>query len=158
MGGRSQCWGIFFLQSSLHPLQPGLRVFQEELDQFESMRDYVSAAHDWNVESALRGLDALATEELLDLRTVADQLRSPNGPIDLDDALQARGYRLLARVRGLTEAMTHQVVSHFGNLQKILRATPEVLANASGLDIARARAVKDSLARLAETSILDRYS
>ena len=122
------------------------------------VRDYVSSDDEWDVDAALEGLDALATEELLDLRTVAGPLRSPNSPIDLDEPLQARGYRLLARVRGLSEAMTHQVVSHFGNLQKILRATPEVLADASGLDVGRARAVKDSLARLAETSILDRYS
>lgn len=122
------------------------------------VRDYLESGRDWELDRALDGLEALATEELVDLRTVAKQLGAPDGPLDLDESLQAHGYRLLARVRGLTEATIDQVVVHFGNLQRILRATPEVLSEASGLDVARARAVKDSLARLAETSILDRYS
>jgi diadenylate cyclase len=39
-----------------------------------------------------------------------------------------------------------------------MRATVEDLENIPGVDAATARMIKDGLARLAESSILDRYS
>ena len=58
----------------------------------------------------------------------------------------------------LDDAFVERIVDRFGNLQKILRATPAELCDVSGIDEVRARAIKDSLARLAETSILDHYA
>jgi diadenylate cyclase len=43
-------------------------------------------------------------------------------------------------------------------LQKIMRATIDDLDDVEGVGSTRARAIKDGLSRLAETSILDRYS
>ncbi len=48
-------------------------------------------------------------------------------------------------------------MERFGNLQKIMRATIEDLDLVEGVGEARARAIKEGLSRLAETSILDRY-
>ena len=50
------------------------------------------------------------------------------------------------------------IVARFGNLQKIMRATIDDLEEVEGVGETRARAIKEGLARLAETSILDRYS
>jgi diadenylate cyclase len=50
------------------------------------------------------------------------------------------------------------IVDRFGDLQKILRATIDELDDVAGVGKLRARAVKDGLSRLAEASILDRYS
>jgi diadenylate cyclase len=44
-----------------------------------------------------------------------------------------------------------------GSLQKIMRATIPDLVNVEGVGETRARAIKEGLGRLAETSILDRY-
>lgn len=109
------------------------------------------------LDRAMARLDALATEELVDLRTVAEQLSPLGVGVDLSDPVQPRGYRLLSRVRGLSATTTEDLVSHFGTLQKILRSTPEALAAAGNVGEARAKAIKNSLSRLAETSILDRY-
>ena len=49
-------------------------------------------------------------------------------------------------------------MARFGTLQKILRATVDDLDEVEGVGEVRARAIKDGLSRLAETSILDRYS
>jgi diadenylate cyclase len=49
-------------------------------------------------------------------------------------------------------------VAQFGSLQKIMRATVDDLDDVTGVGQARARAIKEGLSRLAETSILDRYS
>jgi len=49
------------------------------------------------------------------------------------------------------------VVTRFGHLQKILRASVPDLVEVEGVGESRARAIKDGLARLAESSILERY-
>ena len=62
-----------------------------------------------------------------------------------------------ARSRACPSVIEH-VVERFGSLQKIMRATIDDLVDVEGVGEARARAIKDGLSRLAETSILDRYS
>ena len=49
-------------------------------------------------------------------------------------------------------------MERFGNLQKIMRANENDLVQVEGVGDAHARAIKDGLARLAETSILERYA
>ena len=77
---------------------------------------------------------------------------------DLDVSLQPRGYRLLSKIPRLPEAVIHHIVDRFGNLQKVMRATIDDLDDVEGVGEARARAIKEGLSRLAETSILDRYN
>ena len=127
-------------------------------DRLLVVRDYFHAEGSWDLAQALASLDELETEELLDLRTLAKAIHLVGGEVDPDASMQARGYRLLARVPRLSESLTDRIVDQFGNLQKIMRATPSELAAVAGIGEARARAVKESLARLAESSILDRYS
>ena len=79
-------------------------------------------------------------------------------PVDPDAGMQPRGYRLLSRVPRLGDELIHTIVGQFGNLQKIMRVTPSELAEVTGMGESRARAVKENLARLAESSILDRYA
>ena len=64
----------------------------------------------------------------------------------------------LSRVPRLPEPIVENIVQRFGNLQKIMRATIDDLDDVEGVGETRARAIKDGLARLAETSILDRYA
>lgn len=63
----------------------------------------------------------------------------------------------MAKIPRLPEAVIDNVVERFGDLQKIMRATIADLDEVDGVGESRARAMKDGLARLAETSILDRY-
>jgi diadenylate cyclase len=78
--------------------------------------------------------------------------------VDLDAGVQPRGYRLLSRIPRLPESVIERIVDRFGSLQKIMRATIDDLDDVSGVGESRARAIKDGLSRLAESSILDRYS
>jgi diadenylate cyclase len=128
-----------------------------EDDRYYVILDYLGDQDDWTVEHALDALSALSTDELLDLRAVAAvlQLGSAEG---LDRNVQPRGYRLLAKVPRLPESVIGHVVDRFGSLQKIMRATVPDLIDVEGVGEVRARAIKDGLSRLAETSILDRYS
>ena len=103
-------------------------------------------------------LSALTTEDLLDLKTVAAVLHLPPESSELDASLQPRGYRLLSKIPRLPDVVVERIVDRFNNLQKILRATTDDLDDVEGVGGTRARAIKDGLTRLAETSILDRYN
>jgi len=104
------------------------------------------------------GLASLDTEALLDLKAVASMLHLAEAANDLDAPVQPKGYRLLSRIPRLPENVIARIVERFGNLSKIMRATIDDLEEVEGVGESRARAVKEGLARLAEASILDRYS
>jgi diadenylate cyclase len=103
-------------------------------------------------------LGALDTEELLDAKVVARLLGIAEEPADLDASLSPRGYRLLRRIPRLADPVIGAIVGRYGSLAKVLRATVEDLESVDGLDPAGARALKDNLSRLAESSILDHFS
>jgi diadenylate cyclase len=128
-----------------------------EDDRYFVIQDYIGDGL-WDIDDALNALAELSTDELLDLRAVAATLHLPGGGADLDRSLQPRGFRLLARVPRLPEGVIDHIVDRFGSLQKIMRATIDDLDDVEGVGEVRARAIKDGLSRLTETSILDRYS
>ncbi|MBI2708971.1 MAG: DNA integrity scanning protein DisA [Actinobacteria bacterium] len=122
------------------------------------VRDYFSEAGDWELNDALRSLEELSNDQLLDLRRVAATLHAGVGVPDLDQQMSPRGYRLLSRIPRLPVPVVEAIVERFGALQKILRATIDDLDDVEGVGSTRARAIKDGLSRLAEASILDRYT
>ncbi len=109
-------------------------------------------------EIGLRILARLGTDELLDTRRVAAALGIMASQVDLDASLEPRGYRMLHRLPRFPEVVLDRIVEHFAGLQRIMRASVGELEEVGGVGEARARTVKDGLARLAEANILDRYS
>ena len=122
------------------------------------IKDYFHEDSDWHLGEALAELAELGTDDLLDLKTVASTLRLPGGAIDLDMNLTPRGHRLLSKIPRLPESVIESIVEHFGTLQKVMRASIDDLDDVKDVGDTRARAIKEGLSRLAETSILDRYS
>jgi diadenylate cyclase len=120
--------------------------------------DYFTPETGWHLDQAMAALSAMGTEELLDATAVGQTLQIPGATVDLDANVQPRGYRLLARIPRLPELVVDRIVAQFGSLQKIMRATVDDLDDVTGVGQSRARAIKEGLSRLAETSILDRYS
>ncbi|MGZ4682198.1 MAG: DNA integrity scanning diadenylate cyclase DisA, partial [Acidimicrobiales bacterium] len=121
------------------------------------MRDYYNE-EDWPLAEAMATLAELDTDELLDLKAVAAVLHLPQGASDLDLSLQPRGYRLLSRIPRIPEPIIDHIVDHFGTLSKIMRATIDDLDDVEGVGDTRAKTIKEGLSKLAESSILDRYS
>jgi diadenylate cyclase len=127
------------------------------------VRDYAHGEMDVGAREAhedkvLAALGRLGTEELLDGRKVGAALGLSAAHSDLETSLEPRGYRLLYRLPHFSEALVDRIVQHFTGLQKIMRASVGELEEVGGVGEARARSVKDGLSRLAEASILDRYS
>ena len=123
------------------------------------VRDYLpSGRRTRPVPTVLAEIAALSATDLLDLTTVARAMGLPSTPEAIDGAASPRGHRLLARVPRLPSMIVDRLVEHFGGLQKLLAASVEDLQTVDGVGEARARAVREAISRLAEVSIIDRYS
>ena len=107
---------------------------------------------------ALATLARLSTDELLDPRRVSAVLGLGSARSDPDAPLEPRGYRLLHRLPRFPDALADRIAEHFDGLPRIMRASVGDLEEVDGVGEARARSVKEGLTRLAEASILDRYS
>lgn len=140
-----------------------LRLQLEELmggvedDRRLVIKDYFHPEQTWRLGEAMTALADLSTEDLLDLGSVTSVLHLPGSSSELDAGLQPRGYRLLARIPRLPNAVIEHIVERFGSLPKILRATVDDLDEVEGVGETRARAIQEGLSRLAESSVLDRY-
>lgn len=122
------------------------------------LRDYLTEArHGLTVEEAVDALTALDSVELLDLTSVARVLGFSVTGDALDSSVSPIGHRLLSKVPRLPGAIVDRLVEHFGSLQRLLSATVDELMEVDGVGDGRARAVRDGLSRLADSSILDRY-
>ncbi|AXH97198.1 DNA integrity scanning diadenylate cyclase DisA [Ornithinimicrobium avium] len=124
------------------------------------IRDYASSAEAISdpaeVLESMAGLDGA---ELLDLAAVARALGITVVGDGMDhQSLSPSGYRLLHRIPRLPGAIVERLVEHFGSFQALLSAGLEELMEVDGVGEARARAVREGLSRLAEASILERYS
>jgi diadenylate cyclase len=120
-------------------------------------QDYFQSHAGWELGDVMTRLAELDDDAILDLHEVVGVLRLGPG-VGLDSAVQPRGYRILHKIPRLPEVVSDHVVERFANLQKIMRANETDLVQVDGVGEARARAIKDGLARLAETSILERYT
>jgi diadenylate cyclase len=129
-----------------------------EDDRRSVIHDYMRAASPARADEAMTRLGDLSTERLLDLKEIARLLNLTDEDGELDASGQPRGYRLLSKIPRLPESIVVNIVERFGGLHKIMRATIEDLDEVDGVGETRARSIKEGLSRLAETSILDRYS
>ncbi len=119
--------------------------------------DYATEGWD-GVEDALVALTRLTSSELLDLGEVATALGRPGTAAGLDDTVAPRGHRLLAKIPRLPRSIADRLIDHFDGLQPLLSASLDDLMAVDGVGEARARTVRDGLARLAESSLLERYA
>lgn len=127
-------------------------------DRLLILRDYIADISSPDaVEGILAALNDLNAIELLDLVQFARIIGLPTHNDLLDTPISPRGYRLLARVPRLPQGVVDRLVETFGSLQRLLGATTEDLQSVDGVGDTRARGIRESLSRLAETSVLERY-
>jgi diadenylate cyclase len=112
----------------------------------------------WNLEQAIETLSGLEVDALLDAEEVVQATHLSGQTDDLDASIEPRGYRMLSRVPRIPDDIVDLLVEHFGSLDKLTRATVSELAEVDGVGEHWARTIKSALARIAESSILDRYA
>lgn len=120
--------------------------------------DYYVARGGRKPETAIHRLAGLSPGELVDPTEIAWALGHPSSPEDLDAAVTPRGYRLLAKIPRIPQGVEENIVKRFGTLQKVLRASLEDLDEVEGVGETRARAIKEGLSRLVESSMLERFA
>lgn len=108
--------------------------------------------------TALEAMAMLSFEDLLDVQKVATAIGLLPREEELNASVETRGYRLLHKLPRLPPTLLDRLVGRFSSLQRIMRASIGDLEQVEGVGEARARSVKEGLARLAEASILDRYN
>jgi diadenylate cyclase len=122
-----------------------------------TLRDYLPA-HGRLPETVFSELAELSTSDLLDLSRVARAMGLPSTPEGLDGPVHPRGHRLLSRVPRVPGATAERIVEHFDGLQKLMAASADDLLAVDGVGGAQTRDVREGIARLAQASIVDRYS
>jgi diadenylate cyclase len=126
----------------------------EELDLVVS--DYLPAGR--TAAETLAELSRLDDDEVLDYRIAAASLHREGDSRDLEQEVVPKGLRLLHRVHRLPAEKAAAVADHFGGLAKLQRATIRDLMDVDDIDEVTAMAIKDTLERVTESTILDQYS
>jgi diadenylate cyclase len=111
-----------------------------------------------SVTDTLAGMSRLDDDEVLNLRLAADALYPGGDSTDLGQEAAPKGLRLLHRVSRLPAETATAIANHFGGLSKLQRATVDDLMSVDGVDEATARAIRETLSRVTESTILDQYS
>lgn len=123
------------------------------------IRDYMPAGRrNKQPEFYLAAIAQLDATSILDLGSVAGALGLPSDLESAELPISPRGFRLLAKVPRLPEIVIENLTSHFNGLQRVLAASVEELRDVEGVGETRARAIRESLSRLAEVSLAERYS
>ncbi|HUZ08574.1 MAG TPA: DNA integrity scanning diadenylate cyclase DisA [Acidimicrobiales bacterium] len=109
------------------------------------------------IDRAAGAFHRLTADELADPVMVAGTLGLGGALGGLDVEVEPRGYRLLHRLPRISDVIIDRIVERFTDLPGILQASLGDLEKVGGVGGAKARAVKDGLARIVEASILERY-
>jgi len=107
-----------------------------------------------SISIATRALRNLTDMDIVDLTMIAQA--AGFGDYELDTPLQPRGYRLLDGIATIPNTIAERLVERFGTLQALMAASLEDLRDVDGIGEHRARTVRESLSRMAESS-LEKY-
>jgi diadenylate cyclase len=121
------------------------------------IRDYVAGVDGRTPELVREQMANWPSEDLLDLVTICRMLGLGATPSVLESPVSPRGYRILRKIPRLPMPVIENLVTHSGNLQKVLRASIEELDEVEGIGEVRARAIKEGLRRLREQTMLERH-
>jgi diadenylate cyclase len=111
------------------------------------VRDYVRPVTAKRLAEALEELEALPTADLSDPDAVAAAL----GFDHPDSHTRPLGVRLLSQVPRLPTAVRDEIVKHFTDFQKMLRASVDELDEVSGVGRARASQLRRLFDRMLDT-------
>jgi diadenylate cyclase len=119
-------------------------------DRAAVVRDYMITADPLTHRRVLDRLGRIGYDRLLRLEDLEVILGYDRDVNPIDTVVAPRGYRVLSRVPGLSQALIERIVDHFGGLHNIIKATPQELSAVSGLGPKRSREVAEAIERMRE--------
>jgi diadenylate cyclase len=142
------------------------RLIRMQLDELmeDLPREKAAVVHDYefsgepaSAAAALERIGDLPYERLLEVEELAELLGYPRETNPLDYTVQPRGYRVLAHIPRLPDAVVRHIVQDFSTLDAVIRASHRDLEAVDGVGAVRAREVREGLRRLQEHNLVDRY-
>ena len=118
------------------------------------IKDYMHNK-DEDLDVILTKLQELAIQETIDESMMLKML-GYNGYIHLDEAVHARGYRMLHKIPRLPGLIIENLVQQFGNFTDIYKATVVELDDVEGIGEVRANKIKEGLRLLKNQLVTDR--
>jgi diadenylate cyclase len=119
--------------------------------------DYELTGDPANAGVSLERLAALPHERLIEFEEIGEVLGYPREANPLDYTVSPRGYRVLAHIPRLPDAVIRRVVRDFESLDAVIRASHRDLEAVDGVGSVRAREIREGLRRLQEHNLVDRY-
>lgn len=107
------------------------------------------------ITDALEQLIKLEDKDIVGLETIARACGFDAN--DMEAALAPHGYRLLAGIKSMPGAIADRLVAHFDGLPSLMAASIDELRAVDGIGEQRARVIRESLSRMAESSLLERF-
>lgn len=104
-------------------------------------------------KTILEEIRRLPPEELLSTEKIMEILGYEGGEEILDRFLPSQGHRVLSQIPRLPMSVIEDLISEFGSLRAILKATEKDLMKVKGIAEVRARAVRLGLRRLKSSFI-----
>jgi len=120
------------------------------------MADYIKEYTPNKVTELQANLKRLNNDELLDALNIVKLLGYSSNVLQGDEAVSSRGYRILAKIPRLPQAIMNNLVERFGKLSVILLASADELDAVEGIGEVRARSIRDGLRRIQEQVFIDR--
>jgi diadenylate cyclase len=119
--------------------------------------DYELSGDPASASAILDRLASLPYEKLIEFEGLAELLGYPRDANPLDYTVAPRGYRVLAHIPRLPDAVIRHVVRDFESLDAVIRASHRDLEAVAGVGSVRAREIREGLRRLQEHNLVDRY-
>jgi len=120
------------------------------------IRDYCSDGEKTTVLDIRKQFADWSLEDLLDLNQIC-RLLGYTSSQGLDLSVEPRGYRILRKIPRIPMVVVENLVGKFGELNRIYSASIDDLDEVEGIGEVRARLIKESLRKLREQLLLERY-
>lgn len=120
------------------------------------IRDYYLPDQERTPATIREQLMSWSMEDLLDLNQIC-RLLGYTGGQGLDLIMETRGYRIVRKIPRLPMTVVENLVSTFGSLTRIYSASIEELDDVEGIGEVRAKTIRESLRKLREQLLLERY-
>lgn len=125
-------------------------------DGYNIIADYI-VDENKKIKTVNKEIRSLSSEELLDLSRIAKLLGFTETTNSLDKYVIPRGYRILSKIPRLPSTIVENLISEFGNFQKILKSSIEQLDDVEGIGEIRARAINEGLRRIRDQVLMGRH-
>nr|WP_239479004.1 DNA integrity scanning diadenylate cyclase DisA [Rothia sp. ZJ1223] len=107
------------------------------------------------ITRSVEALVSLGDKDIVSIEAIAKACGFDSA--DLDALLAPHGYRLLSGIKNMPGAVAARLVNRFNGIPALMSASIDELRTVDGIGEQRARIIRESLSRMAETLLLEQF-